>query len=204
MQWTVIRMQPQPVCPWPGPGFVSHLGTNHSVRLWLGPPIHFINMSGPLHTYKRTWTPATPHPDANRQCNSTRATYEQNPPKSTQGHGHAVPMAKVSRSTGSISLLLETGNTKPGRLLHKTPPSDTPQECTSNHTNKRERPRIQETLPDARNPTNSKWYQTNSKIGSHSSVHQNSTKDSQVPKHGRSKKCIRILRQGCVRTIHCV
>ena len=53
MQWMVIRMQPQPVWPWPGPGFVSHLGTNHSVRLWLGPPIHFIHMSGPLHTYKR-------------------------------------------------------------------------------------------------------------------------------------------------------
>ena len=51
----VIRMQPQPVWPCPGPGSssVSHLWTNHAVWLWLGPPIHFIHISGPLNTYKR-------------------------------------------------------------------------------------------------------------------------------------------------------
>ena len=51
MQWIVIRMQPQPVWLWPG--YVSHLGTNHTVRLWLRPPIRFIHMSGPLHKYKK-------------------------------------------------------------------------------------------------------------------------------------------------------
>ena len=34
----------------------SHLGSNHTVRLRLGPPIHFIHMSGPLHTYKSCLT----------------------------------------------------------------------------------------------------------------------------------------------------
>ena len=52
-QWMVIRMQPQPVLPWPGPGCVLHLGTNHTIRLWLGDPFHFIHISGQLHTYKK-------------------------------------------------------------------------------------------------------------------------------------------------------
>ena len=53
MQWMVIRMPPQPVWLLSGPGCVSHLRTNHTVRLWLGPPIHFIHIWGSLHTYKR-------------------------------------------------------------------------------------------------------------------------------------------------------
>ena len=49
MMWMVIRT---PHTVWPLPGlswFVSHLCTNHTVRLWLGPLICFIHISGPLH-----------------------------------------------------------------------------------------------------------------------------------------------------------
>ncbi len=54
MMWMVIRTPPhcmaiaraQLCC-------MSHLGTNYTVRMWLGPPIHFIHMSGKHHTYKR-------------------------------------------------------------------------------------------------------------------------------------------------------
>jgi hypothetical protein len=74
MQWMVIRLQPQPVWPWPGPGSsrVSHLGTNHTVRLWLGTCIHFIHLSGPLHTYKKwawhTLYAVDGHMDATPPC----------------------------------------------------------------------------------------------------------------------------------------
>ena len=52
--WMVIRTPPhgmaiaraQLCC-------MSHLGTNYTVRMWLGPPIHFIHMYGKHHTYKR-------------------------------------------------------------------------------------------------------------------------------------------------------
>ncbi len=57
MQWMVIRMQPQPVWPWPGPGCVSHLGTNHTVRCdWdllstsYTYQVHFIHIKGVWHT----------------------------------------------------------------------------------------------------------------------------------------------------------
>ena len=66
----------------------------------------------------QTWTSAAPHPDANQKRNSTRTTHQQNSTKSTQGHGHVLPLATVSRFARPISLLLATWNAEPGRLLH--------------------------------------------------------------------------------------
>ena len=52
MLWIVKWMPLHPVSISPGLGCVSHLGTHHTIRLWLVPPIHFIHMSGPLLTCK--------------------------------------------------------------------------------------------------------------------------------------------------------
>ncbi len=59
----------------------------------------------------QTQTPTATHSNANRQRNSTCATHQQNPTKSTQGHGHAFPLATVPQRPRSILLLLTTWNT---------------------------------------------------------------------------------------------
>jgi hypothetical protein len=71
------------------------------------------------------------HPDANRQCHGTRSTHQQNLTQSTQGNGHAFPLATVPQRPRTIPLLLETWHTKLGRLLQK---NITPQHTTSLNT----------------------------------------------------------------------
>jgi hypothetical protein len=75
------------------------------------------------------------------------------------------------------------------------------------HTDSCQRSRIQETLCDTRYVTTSDQCQiwrdntknTNKKVSRHKIFCQNSLPDTQVPEHDSSKKCLRILRQGCVR-----
>ncbi len=98
----------------------------------------------------RTRPPTTTHPDANRQYHGTRTTHRQNFTQSTQGHGHAFPLAMVLQHPRTIPLLLETWRTKLGRLLHKTSPRNTPQVCMPNNPHGSQRSRIQETLPEHR------------------------------------------------------
>jgi hypothetical protein len=105
-----------------------------------------------LHTTNphRTRPHATMHPDANRQCHSTCTTHQQNLIQSTQGHGHAFPLATVPQRSRPIQLLLETWHTKLGRLLHKASPRNTPQVCTPNNPHGSQPSRIQETLQEQR------------------------------------------------------
>ena len=121
-----------------------------------------------------------------------------------------IPLATVPQHPRSIPLLLATWNAEPGRLLHQASPSHTPQECMPHHTNSCQRSQIQETLQDTKLVTTSNqrriWRDSKgTKEGTHKndSHHnffcQNSLPDTQVPKHGHSKMCLRILQQGCVR-----
>ncbi len=79
---------------------------------------------------------------------------------------------------------------------------------TSYHTNSCQRSRIQKTLCDTRKCIANQlqiWREkqrtTNKSSGCHKIFCQNSLTDSQVPKHDSSEKCLRILRQDCVRPI---
>jgi hypothetical protein len=117
----------------------------------IGCPVHQCK-NRLLHTTNphQTCLPATTHPDANRQCHSTRTTHQQNITHSTQGHGHVFPLATMQQRPRTIPLLLETWHTKFGRLLHKASPYNTPQVCTPNNPHVSQRSRIQETLPEHR------------------------------------------------------
>ncbi len=59
-----------------------------------------------------TWPPTTMHTNANQKSNSTCATHQQNLTRSTQGHGYALPLAKMPQHTGPIFLLLKTRHTQ--------------------------------------------------------------------------------------------
>ncbi len=75
------------------------------------------------------------------------------------------------------------------------------------YTDSCQRSRIQETLRDTRYVITSDQCQiwrdntnnTNKNVNRHKFVRQNSLPDTQVPEHDSSKKCLRILWQGCVR-----
>ncbi len=70
--------------------------------------------------------------------------------QSTQGHGHAFPLATVPQRPRTVPLLLETWHTKLGRLLHQASPRNTPQICMPNNPHGSQQSRIQETLPKHR------------------------------------------------------
>jgi hypothetical protein len=68
--------------------------------------------------------PRTPHP--NRQFHRSRTTHQQDPPQGIEGHGYAIQLATMPRSTRSILILLETRNAELSRLLDQAPPSKPP------------------------------------------------------------------------------
>ena len=99
-------------------------------------------------TAHQTRPPAATYTNANRQRNTTHATYQQNITQSPQSHGNVFPRATVLWCPRSILVLLETWPSELGRLLHKATPSHTPQDCTSYNTHSCQWSGIQETLPD--------------------------------------------------------
>ncbi len=149
----------------------------------------------------RTWTLTTTHTNANQQRNGTCATHQQNITKGTQSHGFAFPLAEMLQCTGQILLLLETRHTERGRLLHQASPNQPPQICPPHNTNTRQRSRIHETLQGNNNTSN--IWTTNQNIESTKIVCQESTTNTKVQdhdhQHSHSKKCLKILRQECVR-----
>jgi hypothetical protein len=62
---------------------------------------------------RQTRPPPTAHPNANRQFNRERTTHEHDHAQGFEGHGHAIPLVALPQHPGPISILLETGHTKP-------------------------------------------------------------------------------------------
>jgi hypothetical protein len=123
------------------------------------------------NAHNRTWPPTTTHTNATRQCNGTRSTHQRNITKSTQSHGHALPLAKMLRRKEPILLLLETRHTELGRLLHQAPPNQPPQIYPPHSTNTRQLFRIHETLQDNNSTSNIRT--TNQNIGIHKTFVKN-------------------------------
>ncbi len=116
--------------------FINNLGC-HVIcgRSRIGCPIYQCkNCRVHVTNAHQTWPLTATHTNANRQCNSTHTTYQQNITQSPQSHGNALLLAMMPQHPRSILVLLETGHSELGRLLHKASPSHTPQDCTSYNT----------------------------------------------------------------------
>ncbi len=72
-------------------------------------------------------TPANSHPHPNQQFDCPCTTHQQNSAQGVEGHGHAIPLVALPQSTGPVSILLETWNTKFGRLPDQASSSQSPQ-----------------------------------------------------------------------------
>ena len=85
--------------------------------------------NGSLHAMhsQRNGTSTTSYPHTNRQFNCPCTTHQQNYAQGIEGHGHDIPLVALPQSTGPVSFLLETWNTKFGRLLDQASSSQPPQ-----------------------------------------------------------------------------
>jgi hypothetical protein len=98
----------------------------------------FINSkNGSLHATlsQRNGTSTNSHPHTNRQFNCPHTTHTQNYGQSIEGHGHEIPLVALPQSTGPVSFLLETWNTKFGGLLDQASCSQPPQSFLATNTN---------------------------------------------------------------------
>jgi hypothetical protein len=142
----------------------------------------------PIHQHKNshlnalnacgTWPPTTRHTKANKRCNGTCATHQQDITKSTNSHGYALPLAKMPQRTRPMLLLLETRHTELGRLLHQASPNQPPQIHPPHNTNTCQGSRIHETLQNFNNTNNIRT--TNQNIGINKIVCQESTPNTKV------------------------
>ncbi len=57
-------------------------------------------------------TSATTNTHPNQQFDRTHTTHQQDPPQGAKGHGYAIPLVTLPRSTGPVLLLLEAGDTE--------------------------------------------------------------------------------------------
>ncbi len=148
------------------------------------------------------------HSDTNRQRNSTRPTHQQ---KSYQKHSR--PWTCVS--TGYNAVMPKINSVITGNLERRTWQT-TSLSTTQPHTTRVYAPPYWH-LSTIRNTGNSSWHKIRHHLRAMSNLAgqykeyqqkrqssqnlfcQNSLPDIQVPEHDSSKKCLRILRQGCVR-----
>ncbi len=91
---------------------------------------------------QRNGTSTTTNSHPNWQFYRTRTTYQQNPPQGIESHGYAIQLATVPRRTGPISILLETRDAEPSRLLDQTPPDQPQQVVLSPNSDITKRPRV--------------------------------------------------------------
>ncbi len=75
------------------------------------------------------------HPNPNQQFNCTGTTHQQNSAKGVEDHGHAISLVALPRSAGQVSILLETWNTKYGRLLDQASSIQPPQSFLATNPN---------------------------------------------------------------------
>jgi hypothetical protein len=67
------------------------------------------------------------HPHPNQQFYCPRTTCQQNYAQGIEGHEHAIQLVAFPQSTGPVSILLETWNTKFRTLLNQASTSQPPQ-----------------------------------------------------------------------------
>jgi hypothetical protein len=76
---------------------------------------------------QRNGTSTNLHPRKNQQFNCPHTTHQLNYAQGVEGHGHEIPLDALLQSTGPVSILLETWNTKFGVLLDQASSSQPPQ-----------------------------------------------------------------------------